>query len=297
MDLPPLSAAEPMPDPGASSRPVKQAAEKQTGAARRSRMLTVGLPAVLIVGVLGGATFLSGARGDTVRTGEVATTATTTTTPTTLVEDDIFTPVGVTLDGSSASTHRPATTATTTTATTTTAATPTTTAPTTLAPTTTTNTAATTTVETLPEEPPQPIAPPIDPRATEDQIQLGGISIPKLGLDAPLLEGIRLSTLDNGPGHWPGTAMPGQVGNVVVAAHRTSHGAPFRNIDQLVAGDTVIFTTDVGRIEYTVTGTQIVDPDALWIVDPTDTPTATLFACHPPGSVSQRIVVNLELST
>jgi sortase A len=154
-------------------------------------------------------------------------------------------------------------------------------------------TAPTTVPETLPE---QPIAPPPDPRGYEDQVQLGGISIPKLGVDAPLLEGIRLTTLDNGPGHWPGTAMPGEVGNVVVAAHRTSHGAPFRDIDQLVPGDVVNFTTAAGVIEYTVTGTQIVQPDAIWIVDPTATPTATLFACHPPGSTRQRIVVNLELS-
>jgi sortase A len=90
--------------------------------------------------------------------------------------------------------------------------------------------------------------------------------------------------------------MPGEVGNVVVAGHRTSHDAPFRDLDQLVAGDVVEFTTAAGLIEYTVTGTQIVDPDAIWIVDPTDTPTATLFACHPPGSTRQRIVVNLELS-
>ena len=150
--------------------------------------------------------------------------------------------------------------------------------------------------ETLPQQTSRPIAPPPDPRGDEDGVQLGGISIPKLGLDAPLFSGIRLTTLDNGPGHWPGTAMPGEVGNVVVAAHRTSHGAAFRHIDQLVPGDVVNFTTEAGLIEYTVTGTQIVQPDALWIVDPTDTPTATLFACHPPGSTRQRIVVNLELS-
>lgn len=141
-----------------------------------------------------------------------------------------------------------------------------------------------------------PIDPPSDPRGYEDQIQLGRISIPKLGLDAPLLEGIRLTTLDNGPGHWPGTAMPGQNGNVVVAGHRTSHGAAFRNIDQLIAGDIVQFNTAAGVIDYIVTGTQIVTPDAIWIVDQTANATATLFACHPPGSVSHRIVVNLKLS-
>lgn len=91
--------------------------------------------------------------------------------------------------------------------------------------------------------------------------------------------------------------MPGEVGNVVVAGHRTSHRADFRDIDQLVPGDDVVFTTDAGVITYKVTGTQIVWPDALWIVDPTDTPTATLFACYPLGSTAQRIVVNLELAS
>jgi sortase A len=151
-------------------------------------------------------------------------------------------------------------------------------------------------VETLPRQETQPVAPPRDPRGFEEQVTLGEISIPKLGVTAPLLEGIRLTTLDNGPGHWPGTAMPGEVGNVVVAGHRTSHGAQFRNLDKLVVGDIVEFTTSAGVIEYKVTGTQIVTPDAVWIVNPTDTPTATLFACHPPGSVSHRIVVNLELA-
>jgi sortase A len=89
--------------------------------------------------------------------------------------------------------------------------------------------------------------------------------------------------------------MPGQVGNVVVAAHRTSHGGPFRHIDQLVPGDTVVFTTEAGVTTYVVTETTIVKPEAIWIVDPTPTPTATLFACHPPGSVSERIVVKLAL--
>ena len=90
--------------------------------------------------------------------------------------------------------------------------------------------------------------------------------------------------------------MPGEIGNVVVAGHRTTHGAPFRYIDLLLPGDEVIFTTDRGPIVYNVTGTQIVQPDALWIVEPTPTATATLFACHPPGSTRQRIVVSLQMA-
>ena len=173
--------------------------------------------------------------------------------------------------------------------------------PTTTSTTTTTTTATTTTTTTTTTAPTlqvtQPVAPPSDARGTENNPQLGRISIPKVGLDSELHEGIRLTTLDRGPGHWPGTAMPGQIGNVVVAGHRTSHGAEFRHLDSLVPGDEVIFSTADGTFTYLVTGTQIVTPDALWITNPTDTPTATLFACHPLGSTAKRIVVNLALSS
>jgi sortase A len=91
--------------------------------------------------------------------------------------------------------------------------------------------------------------------------------------------------------------MPGEVGNVVVAGHRVSHGGVFRYIDTLVEGDELVFRTETGSHTYRVTSTEVVGPEALWIVDPTPTPTATLFACHPPGSVSQRIVVKAELVT
>lgn len=248
-----------------------------TTRASRSKMLSVGVPAVLVVASLGGVSFLLGGGGDdVVRTGDVATTASSSTT----IADEVFTSGGVTVESSAAPTTRPSTTR----------------APTTRATTTTTTTIAPTTTAAPVQQLSQPVAPPADPRGYEEKVELGGISIPKIGLEAPLLEGIRLTTLDAGPGHWPGTAMPGEVGNVVVAAHRTSHRAEFRHIDQLVPGDVVMFDTAAGESEYRVTGTQIVGPDAIWIVDQTDTPTATLFACHPPGSVRQRIVVNLELA-
>lgn len=136
---------------------------------------------------------------------------------------------------------------------------------------------------------------PDDSPPPEEFALLGSISMPSIGVDLPLREGITPSTLDAGPGHWPGTAMPGQVGNVVVAAHRTSHGGPFRNIDQLTVGDRVEFGDGESTVGYVVVGSEIVEPDAIWITDPTETPTATLFACHPLGSTSQRIVIHLEL--
>ena len=241
-----------------STRPDDTAPEN--AARRTGTIVALGAVPVLIVGTV----FLMGLGGDPDTTSINNEQTTTTTSP-------------VFIDATAANT--PASSMT----------------PTTVTPT-TTPAPAPTVLEAPLKQPERPIDPPLDPRGDEDHIELGGIAIPKLGIDTPLLEGIRLTTLDNGPGHWPGSAMPGEVGNVVVAGHRTSHDAPFRDLDQLVAGDVVEFTTAAGLIEYTVTGTQIVDPDAIWIVDPTDTPTATLFACHPPGSTRQRIVVNLELS-
>ena len=161
------------------------------------------------------------------------------------------------------------------------------------APTTTVaDTLAPTTVVTLPV----PVAPPA-PRADEPYVELGRIEIPRIGVDHVLLQGITLTTLDQGPGHWPGTALPGQLGNTVIAGHRTSHGKEFRDVDQLVPGDEVVFTTADGRFVYVVRETTIVKPDAMYIIDQTPEHTATLFACHPPGSVRERIVVHLDLAT
>lgn len=142
---------------------------------------------------------------------------------------------------------------------------------------------------------PQPVAPPADERAPEPAIVIGTIEIPKLGLSVPLNEGISLNTIDRGPSHWPGTAMPGQIGNVVIAGHRVSKTRPFRYIDTLVPGDEIIFTVDGVRSVYRVTGNDVVTPDAMHIVNQTPEPIATLFACHPPGSARYRYVVRAAL--
>jgi sortase A len=184
----------------------------------------------------------------------------------------------------------------TTTSTTTTSSTTTTTTTTTTAPTTTTTTTLPPTTTTQYVAPlSQPITPPTDARAAEPVIELGSIYIPAIDVNAVMYEGIRMTTLDLGPGHWPGSAMPGQPGNVVVGGHRTSKHKVFRRVDELVAGDEIVFTMPDGVYKYVVNRVEIVDPSAVWIVDPTATPQATLFACHPPGSTRQRIIVFSDL--
>jgi sortase A len=176
---------------------------------------------------------------------------------------------------------------------------PTSAAPTTPAPTSTVTTTTTvaTTIATTPTQLtlPQP-APAPDPNLQEPPFELGRIQIPKIGVDQSLWEGVSLSSLDRGPGHWPGTAMPGQLGNVVIGGHRVSHDHPFRHIDQLVPGDQIIMTMGGVQNVYDVTSAQVVTPNDIWVINQTPAHTATLFACHPPGSTRLRYVVFAKLA-
>ncbi|MEZ5371455.1 MAG: class E sortase [Microthrixaceae bacterium] len=119
------------------------------------------------------------------------------------------------------------------------------------------------------------------------------LRVDALDLDVPVVEGVDLGSLSHGVGHWPGTAGPGEAGNMVIAGHRTTHGAPFRRLDELAVGDEVTIGVADRDVVYRVTGTEIVDPDDVEVARPTDDATATLFACHPPGSARQRLVVRL----
>ena len=102
---------------------------------------------------------------------------------------------------------------------------------------------------------------------------------------------VTLTVVDRGPGHWPGSAVPGQLGNAVFAGHRVTHSHPFRHVDKLVPGDEIIFVMPNGTFIYRMTKQEIVKPTDTWIVNPTQDATLTLFACHPPGSAAKRIVI------
>ncbi len=140
---------------------------------------------------------------------------------------------------------------------------------------------------------PEPV--PLDPHAPTPEIRHGTIEIPAIGLSQPLFEGVTLTAINRGPSHWPGTAMPGELGNVVVAGHRTTYSRPFWDLHLLGPGDQMVFTTDAGRFVYELTSTEVVTPESLDIVDQHPRHTATLFACHPRGSARERIVGNFEL--
>ena len=130
------------------------------------------------------------------------------------------------------------------------------------------------------------------------------MQIPSINVDKTVVEGVRVSDLRKGPGHYPTTPMPGQAGNAAVAGHRTTYGAPFGEIDQLIPGDQIIVTTIQGEFTYEVVahgddnGHIIVPPTAVEVLDQNfrDHPNRlTLTACHPKGSARQRIIVVAEL--
>jgi sortase A len=138
---------------------------------------------------------------------------------------------------------------------------------------------------------PHPDPPPADAYAPTPIVQIGTIEIPKIGLVHPIFEGITLTVIDHGPGHWPGSALPGEVGNSVFPGHRVTHSHPFLDLDQLSLNDRIIFHMPKADDVYKVISTQIVRPNDLWVTDPSRSPTVTLIACHPKHSAAQRIVV------
>ncbi|HEX2041323.1 MAG TPA: class E sortase [Acidimicrobiales bacterium] len=144
---------------------------------------------------------------------------------------------------------------------------------------------------------PRPVRIPDDPYAPEPVVQIGTIEIPRIGLVQPLFEGVTLNNIDRGPSHWPGSALPGERGNAVIAGHRATHGRPFARIHELQAGDLVVFSLGGARSTYRVTDSLVVRPADTWIADQTPATTATLYACHPPGSEAFRYVVRLVLAT
>jgi len=134
-----------------------------------------------------------------------------------------------------------------------------------------------------------------DPNATTPPVVLGRIAIARLGLDTAMWEGISLAAIDRGPGHWPHTALPGQLGNLVVAGHRTTFTQPFRHLELLQPGDLVRFDVDGVTTSYATRGVVVVPANAVDIAAQSYSHTATLFACHPPGQATQRIVAKLRL--
>jgi sortase A len=121
---------------------------------------------------------------------------------------------------------------------------------------------------------------------------MGRIVIPAIGVSDVFVEGTGAGDLRAGPGHYPGTPLPGERGTVAIAGHRTTYGAPFRTIDKLKRGDEVIMEMPYGRFTYEVERTEIVPPTATEVVRRVPgRERLVLSACHPLYSAAKRIIV------
>jgi sortase A len=127
--------------------------------------------------------------------------------------------------------------------------------------------------------------------ALAPQDLVGRIEIPRLRLRAIVAEGVSARTLRLAVGHLPGTALPGDDGNVVLAAHRDTF---FRPLQDVRPGDTVAVTTPEGRFEYRVEDTHVVEPTRTDLLEADKEPTLTLVTCYPfhlIGNAPDRFVV------
>jgi sortase A len=132
---------------------------------------------------------------------------------------------------------------------------------------------------------------------------LAVLDIPKIQLDNKVVvEGVGRDELRKGPGHVPSTVLPGQDGTFGLSGHRTTYGAPFYRLDELVKGDTITVVAREAIYTYTVTRRAIVRPTDVQVLDnvvgPDGKPkaTITLTTCHPRYSARQRLVVFGDLS-
>ena len=119
------------------------------------------------------------------------------------------------------------------------------------------------------------------------------LQIPKIALDQFVVSGTNESDLAKGPGHYLGTAMPGQAGNVAIAGHRTTHGAPFNRLAELAVGDPIYLTAANGeQLTYIVSAVPVaVSPSDVTVLNNFGDDRLTLTTCNPEYSAVQRLIV------
>jgi sortase A len=119
---------------------------------------------------------------------------------------------------------------------------------------------------------------------------LGRIAVPRAGASFVFVAGTGESSLKKGPGHYAGTALPGQRGTVAIAGHRTTYSAPFRRLDRLRHGDTITLTMPYGRFWYRVERKQVVAPSKVTVLRHVRHDRLVLTTCTPPFSATKRLI-------
>ncbi|OGN73232.1 MAG: hypothetical protein A2X25_11935 [Chloroflexi bacterium GWB2_49_20] len=135
------------------------------------------------------------------------------------------------------------------------------------------------------------------PISTPGSQQAVRIQIPALDIDSPVVQGDGWEQLKLGVAQHAGTPNPGENGNIVLSGHNDVYGEVFRYLDRLMPGDIVILFTFQRQYTYVITGTQIVEPTQIEVMNPTPRPTLTLISCYPYLVDNRRIVVSAVLQT
>ena len=117
------------------------------------------------------------------------------------------------------------------------------------------------------------------------------LEIPAIGVSEYVVEGTDTGDLRKGPGHYPDTPLPGERGTSAIAGHRTTYGAPFRNIDDLKPGQVIRVDMPDGRFVYRVERVKIVDDQDMSVLEPVGYKRLMLSACHPLYSAAERVIV------
>jgi sortase A len=133
------------------------------------------------------------------------------------------------------------------------------------------------------------------PVPTAGPEQAGRIQIPAINVDAPIVQGDGWEQLKRGVGQHVGTPDPGQNGNLVLSAHNDVFGEIFKDLDRLKPGDTITVFTNQRQFVYVVTGSKIVAPTEVSVMDQTEKPTVTLISCYPYLKDDKRIAVTAQL--
>ena len=136
---------------------------------------------------------------------------------------------------------------------------------------------------------------------------IGRIEIPRIDLDAVVVQGTDTASLQKGPGHYTrsddaairqqgdGSALPGQGETVGIAGHRTTYLAPFRKLNELQPGDEIVVEMPYATFTYELQKTEIVDPNEISVVENVGYERLVLSACHPLYSAAQRIIAFAKL--
>jgi sortase A len=137
---------------------------------------------------------------------------------------------------------------------------------------------------------------PMAPVPTQGPEQASNIFIPELWEQpAPVVQGDGWEQLKKGVAQHIGTANPGEKGNLVLSAHNDIFGELFRYLDRLKPGDSIQVITASNQFEYRITGTRVVEPTEVSVMDSTPNATITLISCYPYLVDNQRIIVFGEL--